>query len=125
MTDRLRKLDAMFAERVLGARVAIYNDYVTGEAQPGFIDNTLVAGIHVTIPRYTRSLDEAWEGAVFLGHEFHVVWFRKIGKPVATVINIRQGPGFGEHNGIVCDHPAEALVLACLRAVGCTEEELA
>ena len=122
MTDdtRLRRLDALFAERVMG--------YPSPNMANG-----------AQLPAFTRSLDAAWEGFVRLraiaddpyrGLSFHECpkgdscqgWF-------AGIFSGDDGDDIIGPLGTACDghaaHPAEALVLACLRAVGCSEEELA
>src|SRR5262245_13236104 len=91
-TDRLRKLDALFAEKVLGW-------------------NAWDRDTHA-IPEYTRSLDAAWEGARKLGLVVHMAQ-GNYGYPTEA----------SDWSGCAA-HPAEALVLACLRAVGASEEEL-
>jgi hypothetical protein len=96
LTDRLRHIDALFAERVLGLKI-------------------------VTAHRYTRSIDAAWGGVT--KHS----WFGGVEGPfaenndyLATVYADRSEAPFVKDAA----HPAEALVLACLRAVGCTEAEI-
>ena len=114
---RLRRLDALFAERVL--------------------KNDIRDDMCIT-PHYTRSLDAAWEGFVRLraiaddpyrGLSFHECpkgdscqgWF-------AGIFSGDDGDDIIGPLGTACDghadHPAEALVLACLRAVGVEESEL-
>ena len=102
---RLRRLDALFAERVL--------------------KNDIRDDMCIT-PHYTRSLDAAGEGLQTIHLDRSEI--RKItlwddtsegSKPYhASVWGAKSG-GHG-----YADHPAEALVLACLRAVGCSEEEM-
>lgn len=109
--DRLRRLDALFAERVLG------HDIFDWTEQPVHgVDywSRMVAG---PLPKYTRRLDLAWEGAT----EYREVAgpFAEDGLFRATTYTDEPTPFVG-----TADHPAEALVLACLRAVGCSEEEL-
>lgn len=136
--DRLRRLDALFAERVLGGKyvpVIVQDDLILKENMEPSIK------MHFEIPPYTRSLDAAWEGMVKLA---------KSGR--SDIINFALGYQYyhGDPTCFACftdvagsspskyptfnstkrgdrdadTHPAEALVLACLRAVGCTEEEL-
>jgi|SRR6185436_3770835 len=127
-TSRLRRLDALFAEKVLGCKVAV--DPLDGESILFQIEHDLWG----KIPAYTRSLDAAWEGveAVTKG---------------SLLLCLESGTTDGPHSPtgkderfyfaawsdyrpeecgerIEADHPAEALVLACLRAVGVSEEEL-
>ena len=105
MTDdtRLRRLDALFAERVL--------------------KNDIRDDMCIT-PHYTRSLDAAWEGMVKIHLDYSET--RKIwddtadgSDPYGALIEGAKGSGYAK-----ASHPAEALVLACLRAVGYSEEEL-
>jgi hypothetical protein len=116
MTDRLRKLDALFAEKVLGR---VFLDDGSGnlfEASDGHKGDAL--------PHYTRSLDAAWWGAMYyLGHNVEL-WsldFADSGgnEPTWT---IRGGKVFKKDEDWEvegeAEHPAEALVIACLRAVG-------
>lgn len=111
--DRLRRLDALFAERVLQLTIhempmlSIHTGEWTRESM------LTVDGASFPLPRYTRSLDAAWEGAMALGKGVDV----KSGDSLHCA-RIGAGPV------VFSNHPAEALVLACLRAVGCTEEEL-
>ena len=102
-TTRLRRLDALFAERVMG----VHNP-----------------GLTWPLPEYTRSLDAAWEGA-----QMRFDWWvlRKItsrGHPENDLFFIAEVGKRQEKGEYSADHPAEALVLACLRAVGCSEEEM-
>lgn len=140
MTDRLRKLDALFAARVLGCKTALLardGEGVTLIDDPRcncdpfqHCDDERMGDGANLLP-YTRSLDAAWEGAKLLGfpfyvdhqecgddHEGHIPANKAIVDPSDT-------GDFDETNAQVADHPAEALVLACLRAVGVSEEELA
>jgi len=141
---RLRRLDALFAERVLGARVVKAS--AMGElppwCDPCCTQYATVDGKSFTPftswPPYTRSLDAAWEGFVRLraiaddpyrGLSFHECpkgdscqgWF-------AGIFSGDDGDDIIGPLGTACDghanHPAEALVLACLRAVGVEESEL-
>ena len=110
MTDdtRLRRLDALFAERVL--------------------KNDIRDDMCIT-PHYTRSLDAAWEGMQSINLNYSE--FRKVTLCDDTSVGSKpycaQIWGAKSHVGAdsYASHPAEALVLACLRAVGCSEEELA
>jgi hypothetical protein len=125
MTDRLRRLDALFAERVLGCKVR-WRELSDGEPEC----DCAVAAHDVKDERgdaigrllpYTRSLDAAWEGAKrgdwFIGVEGP---FADSNVYLATIHTDCSETGFHEE----ADHPAEALVLACLRAVGVDESEL-
>ena len=126
MTDRLRRLDALFATKVLGLALqtnALQNDQVPYivifPPTVSEIDSRFGTSMYQTLPRFTRSLDAAWEGAVTIGF-FNLDYYADTD---ATSANVE--PESGEHGQSgSCAHPAEALVLACLRAVGCTEEEL-
>ena len=103
--DRLRRLDALFAERVMG--------YPSPNMANG-----------AQLPAFTRSLDAVWEGA-----QMRFDWWvlRKItsrGHPENDLFFIAEVGKRQEKGEYSADHPAEALVLACLRAVGCSEEEM-
>ena len=101
MTDsfRLRRLDALFAERVMG----VHNP-----------------GLTWPLPPYTRSLDAAWEGATKLSYLSLSV--AKMSSGIRADVSLESDPEceFVES----ASHPAEALVLACLCAVGVEESEL-
>jgi len=137
MTDRLRRLDSLFAEKVLGRTVA--EQAVIGPLGETMrylsSDSTYENDPFSTIlPPYTRSLDAAWEGAVIVAKRLtmlpgddHVIRVTVATfEDGETVVEFLENTPTG---GVIFDgsasHPAEALVLACLRAVGCTEEELA
>lgn len=123
MQDRLRRLDALFAEKVLGLAVfedrgcMVYVSYSGGDYSS--VDR---------LPPYTRSLDAAWEGVTKLQAD---------GFNVVKLVSDSEWQAHQQYYAVIynddeptpdftyCDHPAEALVLACLRAVGCSEEELA
>ena len=116
MTDRLRRLDVLFADKVLGKRFPV----MIHEGEPCAICGT---DLHST-PPYTRSLDAAWEGAT---SKFKFVQVGDThGEPYGccAIVLVDRLAASGFYDGIFAPHPAEALVLACLRAVGCTEEEL-
>lgn len=96
-------------------------DLWTVEDQRG-LDGGANNGVVRSMPYYTRSLDAAWEGAVKTGLFFTITYFTDTGQSCAA---------FEDEDGCVTDgqsgsmpHPAEALVLACLRAVGVDESEL-
>ena len=103
MTDdtRLRRLDALFAERVMG--------YPSPNMANG-----------AQLPAFTRSLDAAWEGATKLSYLSLSV--AKMSSGIRADVSLESDPEceFVES----ASHPAEALVLACLRAVGVEESEL-
>ena len=131
MTDRLRRLDVLFAERVLGHTVAHVLVTSSQSASDGWqfdYDRTkgsiLLPG-PFPLPTYTRSLDAAWEGVDKLDGA---------GEGCFHLCHAYQGNDRGWHAKFGCGgdiptigygwatHPAEALVIACLRAVGCSEE---
>ena len=134
MTDdtRLRRLDALFAEGVMGCKVIFGAYSVDGQKRgecgcPGHKhgewDESDMSH-YPTLPHYTRSLDAAWEGAETL--------CKRTGPPEVGLVGLRFGGAsdLAYHatvsgTPVGAPHPAEALVLACLRAVGCSEEELA
>jgi hypothetical protein len=115
---RLRRLDALFAERVLGNTA-----YTSHEKK--YTSSCHMCGNDTSmLPKYTRSLDAAWEGMVKIHLDYSET--RKIwddtadgSRPYGALIEGAKGSGYAK-----ADHPAEALVLACLRAVGVGEEEL-
>lgn len=113
MTDQLRRLDALFQERVVGREAAV----------------SMIAGITPNVPRYTRSLNAVWEGVELIGlaclmHSDNPTSPKYLAR-VSTLKREHEIPLTPFHLGEGrSDHPAEALVLACLRAVGCSEEEL-
>lgn len=122
---RLRRLDALFAEKVLGKTVA--EQAVTGPLGETMrylsADATYQNDPFSTIlPHYTRSLDAAWEGAKKIAADqcgtFAI--FAASGGRVSVVFKTQTHGG--KFEGAI--HPAEALVLACLRAEGCSEEEM-
>ena len=134
MTDdtRLRRLDALFAERVMGCKVIFGAYSVDGQKRgecgcPGHKhgewDESDMSH-YPTLPHYTRSLDAAWEGA-----QMRFDWWvlRKItsrGHPENDLFFIAEVGKRQEKGEYSADHPAEALVLASLRAVGVEESEL-
>jgi len=129
---RLRRLDAFFAERVLGCKIEYDND---GDPCCRCALDVLAAphGQHDSdgpfwpeIQCYTRSLDAAWEGMQRIHLDYSE--FRKVkfwddtsdgSRPYHAEVYGSKGEGYA-----CADHPAEALVLACLRAVGVEESEL-
>ena len=129
--DRLRRLDALFAERVMGHTIQPAHRSMTSyDGGPPVVVGESATGdygcYYGSIPRYTQSIDAAWEGLQTIHLDRSEI--RKItlwddtsegSKPYhASVWGAKSG-GHG-----YADHPAEALVLACLRAVGCSEEEM-
>jgi hypothetical protein len=123
MSDsRLRRLDALFAEKVLGCTS---NEHGCGcPTRRHGIWNEGSMEHFSEFPPYTRSLDAAWEGAVQLKTDVYIESPMKDHLCDAICrIGIDWGDMGWEYQGIA-PHPAEALVLACLRAVGVEEEEL-
>jgi len=105
---RLRRLDALFAERVLGNTA-----YTSHEKK--YTSSCHMCGNDTSmLPKYTRSLDAVWEGAMKALDDFTIYC-----TAAPLVFSV-----YGADSGASFDHPAEALVLACLRAVGVGEEEL-
>ena len=136
---RLRRLDALFAERVLGHTIQPDHRGMTAyDGGPPVVVGESATGdygcFYGSIPHYTRSLDAVWEGAggntpnglmvKLFRHDdlaFHV---NTVGDTCCwRFINAEDGNIVSEGWADI-DHPAEALVLACLRAVGVGEEEL-
>ena len=126
---RLRRLDALFAERVLGHTIQPDHRGMTAyDGGPPVVVGESATGdygcFYGSIPHYTRSLDAAWEGMVKIHLDYSET--RKIwddtadgSRPYGALIEGAKGSGYAK-----ADHPAEALVLACLRVVGVSEEEL-
>jgi hypothetical protein len=118
-------LDALFAERVLEKPVmwTIAHDSpadTTEERLPVMIS---AVGEPFVMPPYTRSLDAAWEGAGKMG------WVEVSGPfkgrdGIYDALVERPGANADDCGRSNAAHPAEALVLACLRAVGVDESEL-
>ena len=134
--DRLRRLDALFAEKVLGCKVqdrplgpecrCECTDVFGGSHPHG----GLVHGTDPKICRYTRSLDAAWlSPPLFDIGVWHLSVVTQEGPcgPYRGLVTLERSdqPGGSTTRAATASHPAEALVLACLRAVGCTEDELA
>ena len=125
---RLRRLDSLFAERVLGIRfIHLSNGDEVVESD----------GVYATLPRYTRSLDAAWEGVEKLTADPKgLIVCLETGTSPMYEVNTMVGTqrwyfaAWGDYRPEECGeteyaaHPAEALVLACLRAVGVSEDEL-
>ena len=100
----------------------LFHTKVLGHVDPG-----------VCVTDYCSSLDAAWEGAQsLLGERFQSVSICVPEKGEFCVYSASLDDLCSESDATFSDdqygtsmaHPAEALVLACLRAVGCTEEEL-
>jgi len=98
---RLRRLDALFAERVL--------------------KNDIRDDMCIT-PHYTRSLDAAWEGADRNGWDVSLTTRGRLDMFTTVDVIGYESDTHGHSREVA--HPAEALVLACLRAVGVEESEL-
>ena len=118
---RLRRLDALFAERVMGETVA--EQVVVGPL--GETMRYLSADANyqndpfsTVLPFYTRSLDDAWAGAA---EHFPIIEISMEPRSIPFHAEVERD-GFESMDD--ADHPAEALVLACLRAVGVEESEL-
>jgi hypothetical protein len=126
-----RELDAEFAERVLGLKVdhphtAIIVSGVRQELDLWFYHGE--NGVEIALPHYTRSLDAAWQGVEKRGfgmvmHSDHpenikagLLYVAKVnsqGGPL-TAADPHRAPGrLGVGHAA---HPAEAGVLACLKA---------
>ena len=129
-TNRLRRLDALFAERVMGHTIPPAHRSMTSyDGGPPVVVGESATGDYCcyygSIPRYTRSLDAAWEGVAKV-HNPYVALFDDVraGKERGWCCGFdpdeNQSFSFEAHSA----HPAEALVLACLRAVGVEESEL-
>ena len=130
MTDdtRLRRLDALFAERVLGCKIEYDND---GDPCCRCTLDVLAAphGQHDSdgpfwpeIQCYTRSLDAAWEGADRHGWDVSLTTRGRLDMFTTVDVIGYESDTHGHSREVA--HPAEALVLACLRAVGVEESEL-
>lgn len=135
MTDRLRRLDALFAEKVFGYATERFRVTHPGTSADGWALTGKQRGGDILLPyprplpQYTRSLDAAWEGA----QRLRLVTLYQYGDVSVEISDDRLDgpsacihcPGLGQSfRGDSQAHPAEALVLACLRAVGCTEKEI-
>ena len=120
-----RRLDALFAERVLGCKVLAHEPY---EATCGCEEawGPHVGDRGVGFIAYTRSLDAAWEGATKIGWEIEFDRLQDTDLWKVWLLTTNDGGVSGQHfrSGAEHSHPAEALVLACLRACGVGEEEL-
>lgn len=119
--DRLRRLDALFAEKVLGLEVVERRQFnrLTDEwsVEPGITDDVIPR----QLPQYTRSLDAAWEGALkFDGFVLRLISKRTPGNDNHYIAQVWTGKNKWDGSG---GHPSEALVLACLSALGYEEFE--
>ena len=132
--ERLRRLDAMFAERVLECKVRWAQDgYEPGEPRCGCANSQhadpsphcctgecRAEGFEDILKPYSSSLTAAWEGIIALNANLQIERY-----PHGIEMNVDAFLETGGHSGDACaGHPAEALVLACLRAKGVSEEEL-
>lgn len=130
MTDRLRRLDALFAERVLGYTTERFNVIHGGVAEDGLAltgkpgKGDILLPYPRPLPYYTRSLDaffsatnEGWCCRTLLA-DHNYVYEAQVSQDKST--SNEPHISYRAHAG----HPAEAFVLACLRAVGVPEEEL-
>jgi hypothetical protein len=117
----------LFAEKVLGYTTEQFQVVHGGVASDGWAltGKPGKGDILLPYPRpllfYTRSLDATWEG---------IVAFTKRDPDASELARIEFNSeetcflwsiALGEDD---VSHPAEALVIACLRAVGVSEEEL-
>lgn len=128
MTNRLRRLDRLFAERVLGKDL---NKPCLGDINDGDNPTCDTCGWsgrwenkleHLwTPPHYTTSLDAAWEGLEKLGA--YDIGFDGVPEGWHCCFSTQKHWDTGWLYARA-GHPAEALVLACLRACGTGEEEL-
>ena len=117
--DRLRRLDALFAEKVLGCPAPICAcEYWPGGQRMADGVAWCCACKRPHADPYTRSLDAAWVGAA---EHFPIIELHMAPRAIPFHAEVERD-GFESMDD--ADHPAEALVLACLRAVGCSEEEL-
>ena len=135
MSDH-RRLDALFAERVLGCKVIQYGgDPCCGctiDHPHGDWDNCCEMH-HRRLSPYTRSLDAVWEGLYDASGRAES--FNRFGAVFSEGWRVIESTGkpHRDCNAIIghtdtglnwSAHPAEALVIACLRAVGVSEEEI-
>ena len=121
--DRLRRLDALFAERVMGHTIPPAHRSMTSyDGGPPVVVGESATGDYCcyygSIPRYTQSLDAVWAGAA---EHFPIIEISMEPRSIPFHAEVERD-GFESMDD--ADHPAEALVLACLRAVGCSEEEM-
>ncbi len=107
MQDRLRRLDALFHVKVLGKSLP-------GELERDG-DECIDCGMlsDPGLPDYTRSLDAAWPAVEQAATSWRVYFERRGDHWLCTLWSESTGT---QYRG--SGDPAEALVLACLRAVG-------
>jgi len=126
LTDRLRRLDALFATKVLGHTITEMQCKSLHTETWDRLPFITVGGLPLELPRYTRSLDAALAGIPRASATF-------LTGPAITRIRVVEGEECAVEMRSPCGrwgvkasapHPAEALVIAALRAVGCSEEEL-
>lgn len=94
---------------------------------PKVVDGEFVSTGQRTLPHYTSSLDAAWEGAAKALTTFNLNVCVEEGWHEPRIFEVSQGDDaehYGTPLGQSTAHPAEALVLACLRAVGVAESDL-
>lgn len=123
----------MFAERVLGYTTHHFSLIHGGTADDGWALTGKPKGGDILLPyprplpHYTRSLDAVLNATNYSGGLAVKFCCRDIHCDHDYIYKASvafDNEGHCTFNGRSCDHPAEALVLACLRAVGCSEEEL-
>lgn len=130
-----RKLDALFAERVLGCKPLWVEDWVYCGCGDGFLHSA--SSSTTVLDEYTTSLDAAWEGVEKLDADWNFHLFRvengDLGTGWHAELSDHRPSGLPEdeaYGGRWIVHratdptPALAIVLACLRAVGVSEEEI-
>jgi len=125
--DRLRRLDALFAERVMGHTIPPAHRSMTSyDGGPPVVVGESATGDYCcyygSIPRYTRSLDAAWEGSDRHGWDVSLTTRGRL--DMFTTVDVIGWESDTHGHSREVAHPAEALVLACLRAVGVEESEL-
>jgi hypothetical protein len=121
--SRLRRLDALFAEKVLGHMIQPSHRTMTCyDGGPpvviGASDTGEFGCSYGAIPYYTRDLGMVWKEAA---QHFPIIEIELAPRKVAVHVEVERN-GFESMGD--ADHPAEALVIVCLRAVGVSEEEL-
>ena len=118
-----RKLDALFAERVLGLEVEVRQFPRSTFLGGGTVSD--YAAMDGWLPSYTSSLDAAWagvekrRGSELFTHHFSLS-YEDTGMYRAEFIFPRDGQAFK----VFDSEPALALVKACLLAVGVSQEEI-
>ena len=120
-----RRLDALFAERVMGMLVT---DLGWVHPPGSYVMASARDAVAECVPCYTQDLSAAWEGVETVG------WCELSGPHRGAVAEGREGywarvePWDAAGRDSVDVHagtPALAVVLACLQAVGVGEEEIA